>query len=329
MSRPQYAPRLYNQQAKPDAKREPYAARISEFAEEGRKASLAPASEDRQRIAVILVDYQFDFVDPHGTLAVRGAQDDVDRFLTWFYTNADKITSIYASMDTHLPNQIFFSTWWEDQHGTMPDPARLPLRITEEDVESGRWRPRDQEQVAWSKYYVHQLKVRAKKELVIWPYHTMLGTMGHMLVPPISEALAWHSTARQTRPTFIEKGRTARTEYYSIFGAEVPDNRARESYLNTPLLEAIESHDQIYIAGEAQSHCVLETAKTIVKRSEANTRLMQRIFFLHDCSSSIQGFEATTRDDLAAMQKQGVQMVLSAGTIDRPKTVAITASATA
>ncbi|HKD75710.1 MAG TPA: hypothetical protein VKB76_09455, partial [Ktedonobacterales bacterium] len=233
------------------------------------------------------------------------------------------------SMDTHLPNQIFFSTWWEDEHGNMPDPGSLPLRITEDEVESGRWRPRDQEQVAWSKYYVHQLKVRAKKELVIWPYHTMLGTMGHMLVPPISEALAWHSTARQTRPTFIEKGRTARTEYYSIFGAEVPDNRARESYLNTPLLEAIESHDQIYIAGEAQSHCVLETAKTIVKRSEANTRLMQRIFFLHDCSSSIQGFEATTRDDLAAMQKQGVQMVLSTGTIDRPKTVNITAPATA
>ena len=63
---------------------------------------------------MILVDYQHDFVDPTGTLYVPGSQHDVARFLTWFYANAHKITSVYASLDTHLPFQIFYSSWWKN-----------------------------------------------------------------------------------------------------------------------------------------------------------------------------------------------------------------------
>ena len=45
-------------------------------------------------------------VDLTGTLYVPGSQHDVARFLTWFYTNAHKITSVYASLDAAfaLPN---------------------------------------------------------------------------------------------------------------------------------------------------------------------------------------------------------------------------------
>ncbi len=61
-----------------------YAARIEEFTEAGRRADLTPASSDGEKIAVVLVDYQHDFVDPTGTLYVPGAQEDGARFLAWF-----------------------------------------------------------------------------------------------------------------------------------------------------------------------------------------------------------------------------------------------------
>ena len=98
------APALFSVQ---DVYKSAYPARLQEFTSAGWQAGLSAAAEDQATLAVILVDYQYDFADPSGTLSVPGSQDDIARFLTWFYTNAHKITSVYASLDTHLPLQIF------------------------------------------------------------------------------------------------------------------------------------------------------------------------------------------------------------------------------
>src|SRR5256885_9781334 len=130
------APALFEAQ---DAFKGPYAPRIQAFTEAGQQAGLTKAHSDAEKIAVILVDYQHDFVDPTGTLYVPGSQQDVARFLTWFYANAHKISSIYASLDTHLPFQIFYSSWWENPRtGEHPQPF---TPITPDDVTSERWVP--------------------------------------------------------------------------------------------------------------------------------------------------------------------------------------------
>lgn len=301
-------PTLYNQQ---DVYRGLYAARTQDFAEEGLKAGLDPAHRDDEKIAVILVDYQHDFVDPSGTLYVPGAQEDMARFLNWFYANAHKITSVYASLDTHLPFQIFFSSWWKNPRtGEQPRPFTA---ISAEDVTTMQWVPIIQPQ--WSIRYVHQLKQQAKKELMIWPYHTMEGTLGHMLAAPISEAIAWHSAARKTQPTFIVKGRTIRTEYYGIFGAEIADPEDADSGLNVALLDAIMRHDRVYVAGEAKSHCVLETERQLVGRFGHQRDMLRKLHFLRDCTSSVQhpavDFDALAEAELAQMERQGAQMALS------------------
>ncbi|MFL5667714.1 MAG: hypothetical protein ACJ8BW_41160, partial [Ktedonobacteraceae bacterium] len=190
------APKLFDAQ---DAFKGPYAPRIPEFTAAGQRAGLTSAHSDTEKIAVILVDYQHDFIDPTGTLYVPGSQEDIARFLTWFYTHAHRITSIYASLDTHLPFQIFYSSWWKNpKTGEHPQPFTV---ITADDVSSMRWVPVIQPN--WSVRYVHQLQQKAKKDLMIWPYHTMEGTLGHMLAAPISEAIAWHSAARNTQPTYV------------------------------------------------------------------------------------------------------------------------------
>src|SRR6266699_6091064 len=302
------APPLFDVQ---DTMRGPNAPRIADFTEAGQKAGLTPAHTDTEKIAVILVDYQHDFVDPTGTLYVPGSQQDVARFLTWFYANAHRITSLYASLDTHLPFQIFFSSWWKNpQTGEHPQPF---TPITVDDVTNMRWVPIIQP--SWSIRYVHQLQQQARKDLMIWPYHTMEGTLGHMLVSPISEAIAWHSAARNTQPTYVVKGRTTRTEYYGIFGAEVPDPDDPESSLNVTLLDAVMKHDKVYIAGEAKSHCVLETERQVVGRFGHQPDLMRRLHFLRDCTSSVKhptiDFDALAEAELADMERQGIQMVMS------------------
>jgi len=49
-----------------------YAPRIQAFTEAGQQAGFTAAENDSEKIAVILVDYQHDFVDPTGTLYVPG-----------------------------------------------------------------------------------------------------------------------------------------------------------------------------------------------------------------------------------------------------------------
>jgi len=306
------APALFDAQ---DAFRGPYAPRIQAFTEAGQQAGFTAAHGDAEKVAVILVDYQHDFVDPTGTLHVPGSQQDVARFLGWFYANAHKISSIYASLDTHLPFQIFFSSWWKDpQTGEHPQPYTT---ITVDDVTNIKWLPIIEPD--WSTSYVHQLQQKARKDLMIWPYHTMEGTLGHMLAAPLCEAIAWHSAARNTQPTYIEKGRTIRTEYYGIFGAEIPDPEDPDSSLNVTLLDAVMKHDRVYVAGEAKSHCVLETERQLVGRFGEQPELLKRLYFLIDCTSSVQhpviDFDALAEAELAAMARQGVQKALSTDSI--------------
>jgi nicotinamidase-related amidase len=288
-----------------------YSARIPEFTEAGRRAGLTPASSDREKIAVVLVDYQHDFVDPLGTLYVPGSPEDIVRFLTWFYANAHRITTIYASLDTHIPFQIFYSSWWiNTQTREHPEPFTV---ITGQDVDNRTRVPLLEPE--WSVHYVHELQQKARKDLMIWPYHTMEGTLGHMLAAPISEAIAWHSAARQTQPVYIEKGLTPRTEFYGIFGAEVPDPQSPESSLNVPLLDAVMQHDKIYIAGEAKSHCVLESERQVVERYANRPDMLRKLYFLKDCTSSVQhpliDFDALAEQELARMQELGVNVVVS------------------
>jgi len=294
-----------------DAFKGPYAARIEEFIETGRHGDITPASSDSEKIAVVLVDYQHDFVDPTGTLYVPGSQADVARFLAWFYTHAHRITTIYASLDTHIPYQIFYSSWWiNPDTGEHPQPFTV---ITGQDVDNHTWVPLLEPE--WSMYYVHELQQKARKDLMIWPYHTMQGTLGHMLAAPISEAIAWHSAARHTQPVYIEKGLTTRTEFYGIFGAEVPDPRSPASNLNIPLLDAVMQHDKVYITGEAKSHCVLETERQLVERYADQPDMLRKLYFLKDCTSSVQhplvDFDALAEEELTKMQERGVNVVVS------------------
>ncbi|KXK09158.1 MAG: hypothetical protein UZ21_OP11001000216 [Microgenomates bacterium OLB22] len=289
-----------------DAFADMYTPRIGEFIEAGRNAGLSPAHKSSRKVALVIVDNQWDFCHPTGNLPVPGSQADVDRLIKFIYNNGDDITTILYSMDTHSTHHIFFEGWWVDRDGNHPAPYTY---MTADDVLKGKWRPLYHPR--WSVDYVNILGAH-----MIWTYHCEFGTPGWSLMPALSEAIAWHSAGRRSEAIQLMKGNTPRTEYFGIFGAMVPDPEdPNASGMNVPMLDLLAKNDLIYVAGEAKSHCVLETMKQLVAHFGADPAMLSKVRFLMDCTSSVVApgidFEAIAMAELNRMKGLGVQLVQS------------------
>jgi nicotinamidase/pyrazinamidase len=280
----------------------------------GLQKATASAELDSRKIALMLVDAQIDFVHEDGALSVPGAEDDAFRTAGWIYRNIEKITHIFASLDSHIPLQIFFPTWWVDQAGQHPDPY---TPITAEDVDQEVWQPLYE--IDWSIKYVHSLHEQAKKDLMIWPFHVLIGTPGHALTPILYEAIVYHSAARSAQPTFEIKGTIAKTEYYSLLEPEVKVPEDPRGTLNKKLLGQLLSFDAVYFAGQAKSHCVLETINSIVKRHGEDRTVMDKLCLLEDCTSSVQhpeiDFEVIASEAYDQYADMGLNIVKSSDEI--------------
>jgi nicotinamidase/pyrazinamidase len=257
---------------------------------------------------LLLVDPQVDFIHSDGALSVPGAVDDTRRTIEWIFRNLGEIHTVAASLDSHYPQQIFFSTWWIDQGGSHPAPYTV---ILPEDVESGKWIPLYQ--VEWSRAYVARLRDRAKKDLMIWPFHTMLGTPGHAITPALYEAIAYQSAASGHAPRIVIKGTLPETEFYSLLEAEVKPEADERGGLNLELIEWMSGFEQVFVAGQAKSHCVLETLASIVGYYGDQSEAIAKYNLLTDCTSSVQhpevDFEAIAQETLSGFERQGLHLV--------------------
>ncbi len=298
---------LYN----PDDIYKDYTPRIQEFMELGVKAGLQSSHKDKVRGALVIIDMQNDFVRPNGALAVPNAEDDVKRLVEFIYTNAESITAIYSTLDSHYPMQIFYSEWWENP-ATGEHPASFTV-ITATDIKNGTWRARIDP--VWSHKYVAELGKKGKKALMIWPKHTMVGTWGHAIIPALAEAIAWHSAARMTQPTFLTKGDVPQVERYGAFAPEVEYPNNPRGGTDTFILDAIGRYDRTWWAGEAETHCVIESQIQAVDYFKNQPDVLKSMFFLMDCTSPILhpaiDFVAIARAEQKRMESLGVQLVKS------------------
>ena len=255
--------------------------------------------------AVIGIDIQHDFVHEDGELYVPGAEHDLERFVSWIARNSDQISKIYLSMDTHLVHQIFFSSWWVDENTIHPPFYTV---ITHEDIRSNRWMPLYHG--SWSRTYVERLRIEAKKDLVIWPYHTMLGTLGHSIMPDLYAEVMEHSLRHHVSPGLIKKGDLWATEHYSIFEPEVKSPYG--PHMNYALFHELMDYDRIFIGGQAKSHCVLESLRSIHKQ-DFYPDMINKVYLLEDTTSCVQvdgvSFETITYSALKALQEQGLNLI--------------------
>jgi nicotinamidase-related amidase len=273
----------------------------------GTAATLPPASADSFRTVLLLVDPQIDFIHTEGSLHVPGAIEDTRRTIEWIFRHTHRITEIVVSLDSHFPQHIFSPSWWQDQHGICPDPFTI---ITADDLRKKLWHPVFEAE--WSYHYVDQLEKSARKQLMIWPYHTLIGTTGHSITPALYEAITYHAAARRTQPNLVLKGTLARVEHYSIFEPEVKIEETAGGGINTYLLEHIATFDRIYVAGQAKSHCVLESIASMMRYFSTRPEIIRRIHMLTDAMSSVVNpavdFEAIASAALNQFTLSGLQL---------------------
>ena len=277
---------------------------------------LRQADEDGIRICLVLVDVQNTFCIPGFELFVggrsgTGAVDDNRRLCEFLYRNLGSITQIVPTLDTHRVMQIFHAIWLVDDEGNHPGPYTL---VTSADIESGRWRlnpavaasAQVEEDYAERQllHYTRSLEAGGKYSLTIWPYHAMLGGIGHAIVSAVEEAVFFHSVARYSQPDFQVKGENPLTEHYSIFAPEVrtgPDGEAIAS-ANEALIERLLEFDAVVVAGQAKSHCVAWTIDDLLEGDDERERaLAPRTYLLEDCTSPVvvPGDDYTTQADAA------------------------------
>lgn len=279
---------------------------ISSAADMWRKQhNIKPAATDTKRIALMPIDAQNTFCLPDFELFVggrsgTGAIDDNIRLCEFIYRNLRVITKIHPTMDTHTASQIFHPLFWVNANGEHPAPMTM---ISLDQVKTGLWHVNPA--IAFSvlgdsrKYmalerhamhYVEKLSAGGKYPLMIWPYHGMLGGIGHALVSSVHEALFFHNVARFSQTDFQIKGGNPLTENYSVLAPEVleTDGGAPIAQRNVDFINALLNYDAVIIAGQAKSHCVAWTIQDLLDGILAqDPKLAKKVYLLEDCTSAV------------------------------------------
>ncbi len=279
--------------------RVPYQQRAIDAQRWAHQHQIEPVNVSKSGIKLLLIDVQNTFCLPDFELFVggrsgRGAIDDNLRLCEFIYRNLGEIDQINVTMDTHHLWQIFHPIFWIDAAGTHPAPATT---ISLEEVTSGKWQVNPQlggedpaRLQAYALHYAQQLSEGGKYPLTIWPYHAMLGGIGHALVPAVEEAIFFHGIARNSQASFSIKGDNPLTENYSALAPEVLINQAGEAIAskNDTLIRYLLDADKLIIAGQAQSHCVAWTVNDLLTEiNSLDPQLAQKVYLLADCTSPV------------------------------------------
>lgn len=282
--------------------RVPYQERAQEAAAWAKAKGISPAVSDRQLIALMIVDAQNTFCIPEFELFVggrsgMGAVEDNRRLCEFIYHNLNHLSQIIVTLDTHQAVQIFHAIYLINDQGEHPAPMTL---VSYEDVMRGKWKfnpnlagslgikPEDGQRHLL--HYVRSLKEKGKFDLTVWPYHAMLGGIGHALVASVEEALFFHTIARNRQVTFEIKGENPQTEHYSVIRPEVMLGADGEKLGmdNSKFLRLVEEYDAVIIAGQAKSHCVAWTVEDLLEDiTRRDPSLAQKVYLLDDCMSSV------------------------------------------
>ncbi|MBD1882450.1 isochorismatase [Microcoleus vaginatus] len=297
-------PEHFDQKKVGEVWRVPYRERAAQAKDWAKQHNIQPAAKDTNRICLLIIDAQNTFCLPEFELFVggrsgSGAVDDNLRLCEFIYRNLNAITTIAPTMDTHTAMQIFHPIFWIDEAGEHPVPAATS--ITLEDVQKGIWKvnPAVAHSISSTNfsalekqacYYVKKLSDDGKYPLIIWPYHSMLGGIGHALVSAVEEAIFFHTIARDSQALFEIKGGNPLTENYSVLRPEVLDgfdgNPIAEK--NAKFIDKLLDFDAVIIAGQAKSHCVAWTIDDLLTEILArDPNWAKKVYLLEDCTSPV------------------------------------------
>lgn len=300
---------------------------------------ISNAATDKFKIALMNIDVQNTFCMPDFELPVQGAVEDSLRLTEFIYKNIGRITKVFNTLDTHTDMQIFHPSFFLDKQGNTPTPM---TNISLSDIQNGTWRVNpgvaSNYSVSYPElsnhviHYCEELKKKGKYDLTIWPYHAMLGGIGHAMVSIVEEASFFHGQIRNLQSKFEVKGGNPLTENYSVLSPEVvtsPDPKSAMkkalkaiAHKNRQFIEKLLKYDMLIIAGQAKSHCVAWTIDDLLNEIVSkDPSLAKKVYLLEDCTSPVivPGIVDYTDDANKAFERfkqAGMNVVRSTDTID-------------
>ena len=319
-----------------------------------RKHGVTSASRDQRKVVLMIVDAQNTFCIPNYELYVggrsgTGAIDDNRRLCEFIYRNLGLITQISPTMDTHIAMQIFHQFFFVNDKGEHPVPVVGTPPVNAANLKNGTWKVNPD--IAWSLtddkspagvakrynalqehaiFYCEKLESSGNKfALTIWPYHGMLGGIGHALVAAVEEACFFHNIARASQTDFQIKGGSPLSENYSILQPEVlvGRNGVPVGQKNARFIRTLLMADRVIIAGQAKSHCVAWTIADLLNEIKTvDPDLAGKVYLMEDCTSPVTvpnpagGFFVDFTDGadaaFAGFAKAGMHLVKSTDPVD-------------
>ncbi len=251
----------------------------------------------KPRTVLVIIDPQNCFMDyDDSPLPVPGAIADMDRLARLILGHCGVFEKIYVSLDTHPYDHISHANRWLDVDDNHPAPFTV---ITYEEYLNGAWRatnPADQE---WQGEYLRRLK----RPHIIWPVHGQKPQGEWEVYSELALELAGEAVM------YVEKGMHRDVEQFGIFGAEVPFPGAPETDINHALIAEIDAFERVIFAGQAASHCVMDSVKQFLAHMPSQDPT--KVVLLADCMSPVSGFEQLAANWLEEMDAIGVQVIKS------------------
>lgn len=264
-------------------------------------------------IQLLVIDPQNDFCNPNGSLYVPGAEEDIKRVAGLVTRLRDKLDDIHITLDSHRKVDISHPVWWKDSSGKHPAPFTI---ITAADLKAGRWTTTMPSFYKRSLLYLQSLETAKRYPHTIWPEHCLIGDEGHNVSPLLAAAVHdWEE--RFAQADFVTKGSNPWTEHFSAVRAEVPDPEDPSTQINTALIETLEEADIILLAGEAETHCVLNTVMDIAS-GFSNAEYVEKMVWLTDASSPVPDppgmtiFSDKLKTEFAALKSKGMKTATTA-----------------
>ena len=273
----------------------------------------------KRQLHLLVIDPQNDFCDlpteslPGGyapSLPVTGAHQDMLRVAGLIRDGGAGLTQISVTLDAHHRYDIAHPTFWRTGDG---GPVAPFTQISAQQLRDGAFVPAAAGALPRAQAYLDALEGAGRYQLMVWPVHCEIGSWGQNIHAAVRAAYNGWEVQQLQVVAKLSKGSNPWTEHYSAVMAEVPDPQDPATQLNTNFLDTLVSAEQIYICGEAGSHCVKASTEHIADYLEAQQgkAALAKLVLLTDCMSPVPGFEAQQREFLAAMLARGARLATS------------------
>lgn len=262
----------------------------------------------KYELCLMVIDMQNDFMDqPKATLGVPGAIEDAKRVIAFLHKHSAHIDAVVCTLDSHRTIDISHPAFWMKKDNS---PIDIFTPVSPEDVDNGTYTPRFAPAIA--RKYVHDLQTQGEFSHFIWPYHCLIGSEGAALYEPFHKAINEWEAAKGIPVTFVTKGDNPYTEHFGALRAniEMPDDPRTQ--LNQNVINLLMKFEQVYLAGEAKSHCVANTLRQIVREVP---QLCNKLTILTDCMSDVPNMGQAFYDEVNVIyedaKKAGVSFAKS------------------